>query len=550
MSKAVSIGVEDFKKMITNNYYFVDKTLFIKNVIDNADDVCLITRPRRFGKTLNLSMLKYYFDIRMDSKELFKGLKIMNAGDKYTSEMNKYPVIFLTLKNLKDLTFSGSIVTLKYQLAKVFDSYKFLTESDKLNDSEKDFIMRAINKKLEFDELSLALQELSSYIYKYYDKNVIMLIDEYDVPLHQAYVNGFYDEAIGFWYKFFDVSFKSNDYLQKTILTGISRISKENIFSGLNKVAVHSIVDDEDFSEDFGFTEEEVFESLNEYNLLDKKEDVKSWYDGYKVGVTDGLYNPWSILWFLIKKNLRAYWVNTSGNDLVRLVINKNDTIKKTLFSLFDGETVLVNYDENTILNDIEKKASNVWGLLISTGYLKVEEQVSETSIKVSIPNLEVKGLFETIITDWLEEVTNVELNVIARSLVSLDYNEFISKFKTLVNESFSYFDVGDNISENFYHAFMLGLLVSLKDTYYITSNRESGKGRYDILMKPKDKSMPSFILEFKVVDNNRFFEIIDSAKNQVNTQEYDTILKQEGYTNIQKLVFAFQGKDVEIEVF
>ena len=550
MLKTIALGVDDFKKIIDRECFYVDKTLLIKHIIDDRSDVCLITRPRRFGKTLSLSMLKYYFDINLDSKDLFEGLDIMSCDEKYISEMNSCPVIFLTLKSLKYSDYETNIINLKSYISNIYKEHLYLLNSNKLLESEKETISRIIDNKIYDSEISNLLYDLSGYLYKHFDKNVLMLIDEYDVPLQNAYVNNFYNEAITFWKNFFDNSFKTNPYLYKTVLTGVSRVAKESIFSGANNFTVYSVMQDNTFSSDFGFTHEEVKKILKDCDLSEALEDVQKWYDGYKIGDANNLYNPWSVLNFLKNNSLMPYWVNTSSNDIIKMILKNSTSIKLELEKLLACEEVTVRVEEEMILDNIEANENNVWGLLIGTGYLKVTNQIDYRYASVAIPNYEIKSLFEDIIDSWFGGyVSGQNLNTLLNSLVKLDYESFIAYFKQITLEMFSSWDVGINTSENFYHAFVLGLMVGLKDKYYITSNRESGYGRYDVVLKAKDKENPSFIMEFKVV-RNTFEESIEEAKNQIIEKCYETSLVNEGYTKIEKMVFAFQGKDVEIEVF
>ena len=550
MPKTIAVGVENFKKLIDNNYFYIDKTLLIKHIIDDGSDVCLITRPRRFGKTLSLSMLKYYFDINLDSNDLFEGLNIMSCDEEYISKMNSCPVIFLTLKNLTDNNFNSNINELKRYISSIYKEHSYLLNSNKLFTSEKENIHRIIDMQISNDEVSSLLLELCGYLYKHFDKNVLMLLDEYDVPLQSAYINGFYNDAMPFWKTFFNKTFKSNPYLYKTILTGVSRVAKESIFSGANNFKVYSVMNDNTFSSDFGFTHEEVKNALNDFGLSNELDNVQKWYDGYKIGDANNMYNPWSVLNFLSDKLLIPYWVNTSSNDIIKMILKNSTSIKLELEKLLAGEEVTVRVEEEMILDNIEVNENNVWGLLIGTGYLKVTNQIDYRYASVAIPNYEIKSLFEDIIDSWFGGyVSGQNLNTLLNSLVKLDYESFIGYFKQITLEMFSSWDVGINTSENFNHAFVLDLMVGLKVKYYITSNRESGYGRYDVVLKVKDKEKPSFIMEFKVV-RNTFEESIEEAKNQIIEKCYETSLVNEGYTKIEKMVFAFQGKHVEIEVF
>lgn len=388
-----------------------------------------------------------------------------------------------------------------------------------------------------------------------YKRPVILIIDEYDVPLQYAYVEGYYEDAIKFFKTFFGRTFKDNPYLEKTILTGVSRVAKESIFSGANNIKVCTVLDNE-FSEDFGITSEEMKKIINDYEIHEEEKEIKKWYDGYKIGETEGIYNPWSILNYLKDRELKPYWVNTSSNDLIKLVVTKSATVKERLERLLKGEEIEVPINLETIITGIEKNEDNIWGLLLGTGYLKVTETVNiaDGIYKVAIVNEEIERLFRQIIREWFnDKVIGNNLNTIIKDLVELRLEEFEKKFRILVMQMFSYMDVGENTAENFYHAFVLGMLVALKDSYYVNSNRESGMGRYDIMLEPKDKNGNAFIFEFKVLENleeKTIEETIENAKKQIEEKKYETALKERGYNNITKIVFAFNGKEVKMEKF
>ena len=450
MTKTIAAGVEDFKTIIDNNYFYIDKTLLIKHMLDDGSMAIIITRPRRFGKTLSLSMLKHFFDINLNSKELFNNLNIMSCGEKYTSKLNSFPVIFLTLKDLRFNDFSNNINCLKYSISEIYKEHLYLLDSNKLLEDEKIFINKIINdNNVSIIELTDSLRKLSGYLYKHFNHKVIMLLDEYDVPLQNAYVYKFYNDAILFWKNFFDRSFKTNPYLYKTILTGVSRVAKESIFSGANNFMIYSVIHDNTFSSDFGFTHEEVEKTLKDFDLSDKLEDVKKWYDGYKIGEANNIYNPWSVLNFLKNNSLMPYWVNTSSNDIIKLILKNSTYIKVQLEKLLAGEEVIVRVDEETILDNIEANENNVWGLLIGTGYLKVTKQIDYRYASVAIPNYEIKSLFEDIVDSWFGGyVSGQNLNTLLEFLVKLDYESFIAYFKQITLEMFSSWDVGINTSK------------------------------------------------------------------------------------------------------
>ena len=552
----IGIGISDFKFLRIRDNYYIDKTMYIKDIIDNQSGVILVTRPRRFGKTLNMSMLKYYFDCtQKDSKEIFKGLKIMSQEEQYTSKLGYYPVIYITLKDVQDRNFENMLLNLKSAMIDMYQEHMYLLKSDKIYEFEKQAITDILYAREDEVSLRNSIRELSKYLYRYYEKPVILLIDEYDVPLQNAYVEGYYEEAVKFFKIFYGTTFKDNPYLEKTVLTGVSRVAKESIFSGANNFKVFTVLDDE-FSDDFGITEEEMNQVIKDFNIQDKKEDIKEWYDGYTIGHTNGIYNPWSILNYLTDKKLMPYWVNTSSNDLIKLVLKNSSTIKEKIERLLRDETIEVPINLETVIVGIENNEDNIWGLMLGTGYLKVEETVdlARGIYKVKLPNREIKELFRGIVEGWFRnKVIGNDLNSILKDLITLNLKEFEKKFDVLVREMFSYMDVGENTAENFYHAFVLGMLVGLKDTYYVNSNRESGYGRYDIMLEPKDKNGNSFIMEFKVLENKEEKTIEDTIKNakkQIEEKRYEENLKERGFKNITKMVYAFKGKEVEIEVY
>ena len=551
----IGLGQSDFRALRIRKNYYIDKTMYIKDIIDNNSSVILVTRPRRFGKTLNMSMLRYYFDCsQKDNKDLFKGLKIMEQGEEYTSKLGYYPCIYLTLKDVNEDTYEKMILNMKTAMLNTYKEHMYLLDSDKIYPFEKE----KINNILYFreDEVTLknSVKDLSEYLSRYYDKPVMLFLDEYDVPLQTAYVEGYYEEAVKFFKTFYGTTFKDNQYLQKTVLTGVSRVAKESIFSGANNFDVYTVLDDE-FSDDFGITEKEMDKIIEDFEVQDGKEEIKKWYDGYIIGHTEGIYNPWSILNYLKNKELKPYWVNTSSNDLIKLILKNSATVKEKIEQLLRDEEIEVPINLETVIVGIEQNEENIWGLLLGTGYLKVTGVVDLAMgvYKVKIPNYEIKFLFQNIIRDWFnDKVIGNNLNTILKDLVTLKLDEFEQKFKVLVRQMFSFMDVGENTAENFYHAFVLGMLVGLKDSYYVNSNRESGYGRYDIMLEPKDKNGNSFIMEFKVYREEKEKDIndtIESAKKQIEERKYEENLQEKGFTNITKMVFAFKGKEVKMQV-
>ncbi len=550
--RGFAIGKSDYQSLIKNECYYIDKTLLIKEVLDNMSDVALITRPRRFGKTLNMTMMRYFFDITMDTRELFKDKKIMQEDEYYTSKLNSVPVIYITLKDLMSKSYERMIASLKSAIREAYADHRYLLESDKIYEDEKERIKDILWERADEDFLTKSVRELGKYLSRQYEKDVLILIDEYDVPIQHAYVNGYYEEAITFLKEFFGATFKDNRFMRKTVLTGVSRVAKESIFSGANNFDVYTILNDE-FSNDFGITKEEMEQVIKDFEIEENKEELKRWYDGYKIGNTENIYNPWSIVNFVNKRELRPYWVNTSSNDLIKLVLGRSETIKEKIERLLKGEEIEVPINQETVIVGIENNEDNIWGLMLGTGYLKITEQIDERRYKAKIPNYEIKYLFEDIIEKWfLNKVIGNDLRSILKDLVTLNLVEFEKKFKELVIQMFSYMDVGEKTAENFYHAFVLGMLVGLKDTYYVNSNRESGLGRYDIMLEPKDKNGNSFIMEFKVYEKDLEETIEDTIENaikQIEEKKYEENLKERGFNNITKMVFAFNGKNMKMKI-
>lgn len=554
--KGIGIGESDFKGLRIKDNYYIDKTLYIKHIIDNQSRVILVTRPRRFGKTLNMSTLRYFFDCeKKDTSKLFEGLKIMEQGEKYTSKLGAYPCIYITLKDVRGSNLEEMMLLFQTELNELFIDHANLLKSEKIFDVEKEMFNTILNLKGNKIQLQGAIKLLSRMLYREYEKPVMLFLDEYDVPLQNGYVQGFYDEAIEFFRTFYGTTFKDNQYIEKTVLTGVSRVAKESIFSGANNFRVYTVLDNE-FAEDFGITENEMDKIIQDFNIQDDKEEIKKWYDGYKIGDTEGIYNPWSILNYLTDRKLMPYWVNTSSNDLIKLILKNSSTIKEKIEALLRGEEIIVPINFETIIVGIEQNEDNIWGLLLGTGYLKITEVVNlaESVYKVKLPNYEIKNLFEGIIRDWFSnKVIGNDLRSILNDLVTLNLYEFERKFIVLVRQMFSFMDVGENTAENFYHAFVLGMLVGLKDTYYVNSNRESGFGRYDIMLEPKDKNGNSFVIEFKVLDDlseNTIEQTIENAKKQIIDKKYEDNLIERGFKNITKMVFAFNGKDVKMISF
>ncbi len=550
----IGIGESNFKALRLRHNYFIDKSMYIKDIIDNQSRVVLVTRPRRFGKTLNMSMLRYFFDCdAKDSKELFDGLKIMEQGEEYTSKLGAYPCIYLTMKDLNVSTYEYMLMQLKTAMMEIYFEKKYLLDGD-MPEGEKETYNKILAANTNEMDLLNSVKMLSKLLYNYYNRPVMLFIDEYDVPIQTAYVEGYYEQAIKFLKTFYGTTFKDNPYLEKTVLTGVSRVAKESIFSGANNFKVFTVLDNE-FADDFGITSEEMDKVIKDFDVVDDKEEIKKWYDGYRIGNIDGIYNPWSVLNYLTDRQLKPYWVNTSSNDLIKMTLKNSTTVKEKMERLLKDEEIEVPINLETVIINIEENEDNIWGLMVGTGYLKVSEVVNlaEGIYKVKLPNYEIKLLFQEMVRDWFKDkVIGNDLRSILKDLVELNLSEFEKKFRILVREMFSYMDVGENTAENFYHAFVLGMLVGLKDSYYVNSNRESGFGRYDIMLEPHDKNANSFIIEFKVADDfedETIEETIESAKQQIEDKNYESNLRERGFNNITKMVFAFKGKECKMKV-
>ncbi len=555
--KKIAIGCDSFTRLIDDkNAYYIDKSLFIKHIIDNISDVALITRPRRFGKTLNMSMLDCYLNIDYDNKDLFKGLKIMSEGKKYTDYLNNVPVIFVSFNEIEARNYDLLIEQMKAIIESLYLKYEYLLTSDKLAIEEIEKIKNIRRGIMTETDLKNSLKNLSGYLSKHYGKLVYLLIDEYDVPLQGAYSYGYYTDALSFIKGMYKTTFKGNDSLAKTVVTGVSRITKEGIFTGANNFKVYTVLKSSEFSDDFGFTKEEVNNAIDYYGLNNYKEQVKEYYDGYKIGDTSNIYNPWSLLNYLDEKKMGTYWANTSSNDIINRVVETNTylEIKEDLQKLLNNETIKVIIDDEVSINNIDADIQNIWSLLLGSGYLKVVATVNAEMklYEVKIPNREIMLIFNETVSNWFRLKLKVSrLYEMLQHLVKLEIEDFAKMFQEQVIYMFSYFDVPNDKkkkAENFYHAFTLGILAYMKDDYYIHSNREAGLGRYDIELEAKDKNKPSFILEFKLKKNKKTETVVKSGSKQIESKKYTTNLEERGITNIHKLVFVFDKKEVTVE--
>ncbi len=564
MPKVIGIGKQRYDRIIENNLFYIDKTMFIKEWWENQDDVTLITRPRRFGKTLNMDMLKCFFSNEYkDRGDLFEGLDIWRE-EKYREIQGTYPVIFLSFAKIKQNTYEDAVAGIKRIICDEIQKYIFLKDWDGLAEEEKTNL-KNITYAMDDVTAQEAIASLSNYLSRYYGKNVIILLDEYDTPMQEAYVNGYWEEIVSFTRSFFNATFKSNMYLERAIMTGITRVSKESMFSDLNNLVVIT-TSSKDYATAFGFTEEEVFHALDEYGLSDKKCDVKEWYDGFVFGGIKDIYNPWSIINFLKYKELKNYWADTSSNDLISKLIKTGSAgIKETMEKLIDGKTIEKKIDEQIIYNQLEKNENSIWSLLLASGYLKavsIDVYISDEIIeiyKLAITNNETKSMFRAMIKEWFSDVYSEKKDFL-KALILGDVDAMNQYMNDIALETFSSFDVAGRENsrvrpENFYHGFVLGLMVEKRDDYIIKSNKESGFGRYDVMMIPrnvKTGNLPAMILEFKVMNSNKektLEETVSSALAQIEEKKYDTELINAGVKkeNIRHYGFAFEGKKVLI---
>ncbi|WYE01969.1 AAA family ATPase [Fusobacterium vincentii] len=536
--KKLPIGIDDFKKLIEKNAYYIDKTEYIEKILDDISEVKLFIRPRRFGKTLNMLTLKYFFDIenKEENRKLFKNLYIEKS--EYFKEQGQYPVIFISLKGLKEKTWENCFNEIKALISKLYNEFEFIKKV--LNESELNIFDKIWLKKDDGEYIN-ALKNLTSFLYKYYKKEVILLIDEYDAPLINAYEYGYYDEAILFFKVFYGEALKTNLYLRTGIMTGIIRVIKAGIFSDLNNLKVYSILDKE-YSDFFGFTQEEVKKALEDFNIEYELPEVKSWYDGYKFGNSE-VYNPWSILNFLQHKELEAYWVKTSSNFLIKEALkNVNLDVKESLENLFNGENVEEVITGNSDLSSL-LSYHDIWELLLFSGYLTINKKIDKKLYSLRLPNREIKELFK----DEFIDISFGESQFI-KTMESLKRNkleDFEKNLQKILLNSTSY---QDTKNEDFYHGLILGMTLYLDSQYYVTSNKESGLGRYDVTIEPKNKNNKGYILEFKVTKNEENLEKeAKQAIEQIISKKYDVSLKERGIKDIIILGVAFCGKLVKV---
>lgn len=561
--KPLPIGIDNFEMLITRGYYFIDKTLLIKDLLDNKAAVNLFTRPRRFGKTLNISMLQYYLEDRrdeftgekIDNSYLFEGLNIKAEGEKYTKDMGKYPVINLSLKSAKQRSLDLAFQCIREEISNEFKRHKYIIESDVLK-AEKEHFMKIVNNDKDMSLYITALKFLSNCLNKYHNEKVIILIDEYDIPLENAFFEGFYNEMISFIRSLFESALKTNPSLEFSVITGCLRISKESIFTGLNNLKIISILDDR-YAEHFGFTDEEVVKICDDYNMQHKYETIKQWFNGYIFGETN-VYNPWSVMQYVddLKANInklpKSYWANTSSNSIVKSLIERADDITKgEIEDLIEGKTIEKPVHEDITYEDVYDNLDNLWNFMFFTGYFKkiserMDENTQENFVELAIPNLEVKYIFRTKILKWFnEKIKNEDLSILYTSIINGEVDVFQKEVNRLLKKTISFNDA----YENFYHGFMIGLL-SHMDGYIVKSNRETGDGRCDIYIKPLSIFDKAVIIEMKVCDKPKeLFTKPQDALQQIEDKKYEYELNESGYEDIIKYGMAFYRKDCIIKI-
>ena len=560
VKKVIGIGKQSFEDIIQSNCFYIDKTSLIKEWWESEDDITLITRPRRFGKTLNMDMLKCFFSNQYrDQGQLFEGLNIWKE-EKYQQLQGTYPVIYLSFADVKQTNYKDAVLKIKKIITDVYQQYIELAGWEGLTEVQvRQF--QSVDPYMDDVTAQCALKDLSGYLYRYYEKKVIILLDEFDTPMQEAYIHGYWDEFTAFIRSLFNAAFKTNPYLNRAMMTGITRVSKESIFSDLNNLKVVTTTSEE-YATCFGFTQEEVFAALEEFQLADQKDAVKQWYDGFTFGSQQDIYNPWSITNYLKEKKLLAYWASTSSNGLInRLIQTSKPDVKEFMEELLNEREIVLNFDEQIVFDQLETKENAIWSLMVASGYLKIDKIEYRGILHVpwyhlKITNLETLGMFSEMFVGWFQN-TRSNYNAFIKAMLCGNIKEMNAYMNEVALATFSSFDTGSHPSgrtqpERFYHGFVLGLLVELRDQYEVRSNRESGYGRYDVMLIPRQKNQLAFVLEFKVYDEQEELKLEDTVQSalvQIEEKHYDTELIERGISKskIRHYGFAFEGKKVLI---
>ena len=560
VKKVIGIGKQSFEDIIQSNCFYIDKTSLIKEWWESEDDITLITRPRRFGKTLNMDMLKCFFSNQYrDQGQLFEGLNIWKE-EKYQQLQGTYPVIYLSFADVKQTNYKDAVLKIKKIITDVYQQYIELARWEGLTEVQiRQF--QSVDPYMDDVTAQCALKDLSGYLYRYYEKKVIILLDEFDTPMQEAYIHGYWNEFTAFIRSLFNAAFKTNPYLNRAMMTGITRVSKESIFSDLNNLKVVTTTSEE-YATCFGFTEEEVFAALEEFQLADQKDAVKQWYDGFTFGSQQDIYNPWSITNYLKEKKFLAYWASTSSNDLInRLIQTSKPDVKEFMEELLNEREIVLNFDEQIVFDQLETKENAIWSLMVASGYLKIDKIEYRGILYVpwyhlKITNLETLGMFSEMFAGWFQN-TRSNYNAFIKAMLCGNIKEMNAYMNEVALATFSSFDTGSHPSgrtqpERFYHGFVLGLLVELRDQYEVRSNRESGYGRYDVMLIPRQKNQLAFVLEFKVYDAQEELKLEDTVQSalvQIEEKDYDTELIERGISKskIRHYGFAFEGKRVLI---
>ncbi|PWU05716.1 MAG: AAA family ATPase [Verrucomicrobia bacterium] len=548
------VGISDFKELIEGNYTFCDKSLFIKDIINDGAKVILITRPRRFGKTLNLSMLEYFFSLNHhheSNKNLFEGLEISKDQPFCTQHQHQYPVIFISFKDIKQSTYDEALEDIKEVMSELYENHSYLLEEEILSESEKEEYNRILNKSAKAADIRSALKRLSKYINQKFNTQPILLIDEYDTPIQEAYLKNYYQEMIDLMRSILGQALKDNKYLGKAVITGITRIAQESLFSGLNNIEVYSLLR-QDYGQYFGFLEEEVLKLINETQTDASISSIKEWYNGYQIGKYV-LYNPWSIISCLKNKGqLQPYWINTSSNELIaRLLTKAKPSIKTQFEELLQGNIIERPLSQNLVFSKIETHEDALWSLLFYAGYLKVLSYKPENYqqlAKIAIPNKEIRLVYDEIVAGWFQQIDVDLYRDFIQSLANADTDKFKKYLSDYMMQSTSFFDFNTNTPEQVFHVFILGLVVGLRNQYYIHSNQESGLGRFDVIFIPKNKKEKGILLEFKKSTTADFLlNNAQEALEQIKDKYYLEIFKQHSITEVLAIGLAFFGKQVEL---